>query len=610
MAGTKTPLYYFLPDSYIDYCDSHTTSDIYLQIAVVDSVGNSNNILTVIPKQIDFYNYEKVSVDNTTKDMTIRLNYSDLCQETSTDITGLLPVPDKSSEIKYRIFYAKIPEDYPESIYNELPLQRNLMYSYKQEVDNNHRANYKDNAELVIKNTGSLENPKYPKYLVYIQPDYGLHSTISDIWAGESFGPLYEVIVDVSNLTESSLSAPEIESTLTPESAGNGTSLYYIKGTISNYNSQTKYIPYVTTDEGENANWVCYDPLSSKDFSFTIMNPLKAPFTDWTDESKWTGDYYTAYSKLGDDADYDIDVRVKILAIKGNETKFSEEKTVNFSAENNDNIAPTQIPKIVSHDSLLSFDGHSFKYGGSEGLIKEDEGHLAQTFTYYYTPYNEAWGNNLSILSEEEILSLPKGTGTYEFDIWVEKYSDPHEAKYKIKPIVPIYGFADGKYMFFAKVSDTKGNSNIITLGKADINSFENKLAVNYKADTQSYNASLVYNKNDLDRNMLYIQKFDVDSSNWVNQNEPHKELVDCTKNKQTKTLNYNIEKNKLTNKTFYRFTLQGFNEHHYDVSTQTGVRLTYKMPYNPPDPDPNAENYWDGTYDKMTNYDYLPNET
>ena len=44
--------------------------------------------------------------------------------------------------------------------------------------------------------------------------------------------------------------------------------------------------------------------------------------------------------------------------------------------------------------SILSFDGHSFVY---DGLVLEDEGHAKKTFTYYYMPYNEVWGNNLFV---------------------------------------------------------------------------------------------------------------------------------------------------------------------------------------------------------------------
>ena len=600
LAGTATPLYYFLPGSYKDYCDRHKTSDIYLQVTIVDSVGNSNKIVTVIPKQIEFYNYEKVSVDEDTKDMTIRLNYSDLCLETSTDITGLMPIPDKASEIKYRVFYTPIPEDYPQNSYNELPLQRNLMFTLKEEIDKGQRVNFKDKAELVIKNIANpddAEYPKYPKYLVYIQPDYGLHSTINEIWAGESFGPLYEVVVDVKDLPESSLDAPVIESSLKLESAGNGTGLFNITGKISDYDADIKYVPYVSTGDGN--NWINYDAITSEDFSFTIMNPLKAPFSEWTDENKWAGNYFTAYSNLEAAADYKIDVKVKILAIKGNETKFSAEKTIQISAENNDNIAPSLVPKIVSHDSLLSFDGRSFKYGGSDGLVKEDEGHLADTFTYYYTPYNDAWGNNLSVLSDDEILALPEGTGTYETEVEVWDNS----ANYKIKPVVPVNGLLDGKYMFFAKVSDTKGNSSIMTLGKANINTFKNKLSAEYDPVKNAFNVSFVYDDNkSYERNMLNIQKFNTE---WRAQNGDKKELIEVRpiKKNEKLVLSYNTSDyeggESLSKGLYYRLSLQAFNESTYDGQSKTGVRLKYKMPYNP-----------GMGYDGMQNYDYLPNET
>ncbi|MBO4532286.1 MAG: hypothetical protein J5726_01115 [Treponema sp.] len=623
LVGSETAVFYYLPESFKEYCSSNEDSDIYLQVTVVDAVGNQSNILTLIPKLVEFYNYEKIDADDDNGTMTIRLNYSNKCLESSTDISGLVPIPDKNTEIKYRIFYAPIPEGTPESEYSKLLLQRNLMHALPENFTTNELANFNDKAELVL----TKVNGAYPKYLVYIQQDLGLHSQINNIWAGESFGPLYEVIVDVNELSEGILTAPNVESLAAAKSTGDGSGLIQINGTITNYDQNTTYVPYVSTDGG--TNWICYDTITSDDFSFSIMNPLKAPFASWKDNAGWKDDYFTAYSSLGEDPKYSTTVKIKIVAVKDNKTSASDVIEITVNNKDHDNLPPVQVPAIVSHDSLLSFDGRSFIYGGVDGLVKEDEGHLDKTFTYYYTPYNDAWGNNLSVLSEEEILALPNGTGTYATEVWVDtdENQNPTQAKYKIKPVVPVNGLSDGKYMFFARVSDTKGNSSVITLGKANINTFKNKLEVVYNPTDNSFYSSLAYNINEVfDRNMISIQKFSLHENDWVDQYGTYNELLECSQKIEnskavrylnTKTLSQSRPKKydwnngtgdwveltdedlELEKSQFYRITMQSFNQNLFDEATMTGVRLQYRTPYNA-----NME------YDGMVNYFYLPKET
>ena len=609
LTGNTTAVFYYLPEAYKKYCDKNSNSDIYLKITTVDSVGNTSDILTLIPKKVEFYNYEKTKEEG--NQITVRLNYSNKSLGNSTDITGLVSIPDKNPEIKYRIFYAPIPEGTTPAEYDRLELKRNFMHTVgeNENFTQNDLVNFNDKAELIIEKPEGAE--KYPKYLVYIQQDLGLHSKINNIWAGESFGPLYEVIVDVNELSEDTLTAPAVESLAAAKSTGDGSGLIQINGTITNYDQNTTYVPYVSTDGG--TNWICYDTISSADFSFSIMNPLKAPFASWKDKAGWKDDYFKAYSSLGEDPKYSTTVKIKIVAVKDNKTSASDVGEVTVDNKDHDNLPPVQVPAIVSHDSLLSFDGRSFRYGGVDGLIKEDEGHLEPTFTYYYTPYNDAWGNNLSVLSEEEILALPYGTGTYQTIVWIQEDEDPHaliDARYKINPVVPVNGLSDGKYMFFAKVSDTKGNSSVITLGKANIGTFKNKLSVNYDSNKNAFNLSLVYDNNQrFDRNMINIQKFNSSyieylGDYWHPQYGWYKELIEAQPEKKEGklVLSYdtsNITGDGLTPGSFYRLSVQAFNESTYDAENQTGVRLKYRAPYN---------EGMEG--DKLVNYDYLPKET
>ena len=600
LTGDEAAVYYYLPEAYKEYCKTHKKSDIYLQATVMDSVGNKNTVTTLIPKEVDFYNYE-VSENAETKDKTIKLNYSDMSLENATDISTMVSTPDKYIEVLYRIYYAPIPDGVTKAGYSSIELQRNLKLTYKQELAIQKRFNVKDKAELVIPNVGTVAEPKYHKYLIYIQANYGFHSKVNNIWTGQTFGPCYELVVDLNEAAgENTLDVPTITldkeedgTTVKVTSAGAGTGLYNITGKITNYDSALTYIPCVSTDGG--TNWIYYDVLDkSRDFSFSIMNPLKAPFETWKNDSDWKDDYYIAWENRS----FAATVKVKILAIKDNVTKESTPVDITFNSAKHDNIAPSQVPRIVSHDSLLSFDGHSYKYGGAEGLIKEDEGHLDKNFTYYYTPYNDAWGSNLSIMSDEEILALPNGTGTYETGAWIDEDENQVliEAAYRVKPVVPVNGLSDGKYMFFAKVYDTKGNSSILTLGKADINTFKNKLNVTYNLTGNSLKASLIRESNEaFDRNMLNIQRFD---SEWQNHYGYKKELSVCNSTPENGKTVLHYTATELTKGKFYRLTMQGFNEHPFDEATKTGVRLKYQEPYNEGQP-----------YDIMSNYDYFAEE-
>ena len=156
--------------------------------------------------------------------------------------------------------------------------------------------------------------------------------------------------------------------------------------------------------------------------------------------------------------------------------------------------------------------------------------------------------------------------------------------------------------MFFAKVYDTKGNSSVITLGKTSINTFKNKLNVTYNSNSNSLTSSLIRESNEeFNRNMLNIQRFD---SVWINHYGTNKEMLNCNKAIESgKTvLNYTTSAQdgaELVKGSFYRLTMQGFNEHPYDKSAKTGVRLKYRAPYNA-----NQEN------DDMSDWDYFAEES
>ena len=242
---------------------------------------------------------------------------------------------------------------------------------------------------------------------------------------------------------------------------------------------------------------------------------------------------------------------VKIIATNGEQSKESNEAEVWFT-EDDDNIPPKIAKDVSLHDGRLSYDGHFFEY---ENLIIEDEGHLAEYFNYYYMPYNSSWGDSLP-KADASIENLPGGKTEYKGNSWRD---DVGGARYNLRLAIPVYGLPDGEYMFFAKVYDIYGNFTYVTLGKANIGTFKNKLKVELVRDNledfitknpglnnneimdqlpRHFKATLKLegNEQNFERNMINIQEFSnykdeytgEDVQKWRDFYGPYNQLQEC----------------------------------------------------------------------------------
>ncbi len=631
--GLLNGKYFQLPDSYKIFRDTNLQKDIYLRVFMYDSVGNYNTINTLVPKQIDFYNYDVLEGDSDGK-KKIKLNYFDLSNMGRVASQQLADLPGTNIYVLYRIFYGRLEDGVNE---REMNLRRNTVKPFK------------DDRSSDITDNNILEVDSGSKYVFYIQPNYNMHADVNDAWTGQTFGPLCRIAVDTSEYASNSIAKPEF--TFVKESAGVNSSKVNVTVTVTNPQSGVTYIPcydYYYRDEWydhqEKKNkrewkwkgWSFCDITSSESaskFTFQMENRLRAPFeTNWRipNESEgangwcnWNDDdaYFVSVDRARVKYDYPaVEAKIKILAIKGNVSKESDAKTISFS-EADDNIPPSVSSEVIRHDSKLSFDGHSFKF---HNLVMEDEGHLFPTFKYYYMPYNSVWGNNLSVASPEEIETFPGGVSGYKSNCYYDSSSDA--ATYWIDMDIPLNGISDGRYMLFAKVSDTYGNYNYVTLGKADVRTFKNKLKVEYDDSSKHLISTLKTGADErFERNMINIQKFSTDDGKWWDKYGFPNELQECEVI-DGNILRYEtpdlpgdkfIKKLEGESRTFfdknssedmkvmqfdswnwYRLTMQSFKENLYDGTS--GVNWKYGLPYN-----------YDITYDGKINWQvWINNET
>lgn len=583
-----------LPQDFTNYCTLHEDEDIYIQAIVIDQVGNENIITTVIPKKIELYNYEVT--DSSEEGMkTVKFNFSDM----SGEITNISELSDKQIKSTYRLFYGKIKEKIVNAESSE-------DQEITDEIEEEQPLEELSESDLVIlplkRNAVSFESDSYDEltdsavlqvednsiYVVYIQPINNIISMINGQECGQTFGPVYRIFVDSNIITEETLEIPEFE--ISKESAGINTGRFKVNVKINNLQDDVRYVPCYSTD---GINWLYYNSESESDFSFTVSNPLKAPIgcdEAWDNEEWADSSYFDAIKAQGKASYGTVSASVKILAIKDNESKESDVKELVFT-QDDDNIPPTQNNvNTRQHDSMLSFDGHSFKY---ENLIIEDEGHALQKFTYYYMPYNDAWGSNLSILNAEQIEALPNAQSSLDSYVYRQ-----NGAKYSLNPVIPINGLKDGKYMFFAKVMDSYGNYNYITLGKANVGTFKNKLTVQYDSKKQSFISRLNIEPGEkFDRNMINIQQWNNNAHVWDNLYGAQNELQNCERIETNERVTlYNKTKRQIKRfengfdvsysqdiipQCFYRLTVQGFNENSYNPESGQGVNIRYGRPYN-----------------------------
>lgn len=676
MSSTKT--IYTLPLEYEAYVQSHLNSDIFLQATVIDSVGNSNTVTTLSPKKPKFYGYKVEDGENESKKVT--LSYSDY---TGADLTSLVNIPDKVCIENYRIFIAELPKGYNENYTDTLNLKRTTVKRWVEDQ-------YSGITDSNIINISKNADGSYSKYVVYIQPNYSTNSVLSGKWTGQTFGPYYKVIIDPSQGAEGWVNPdPALPDSITiskieRESAGPSTGLLNVTVTLSA--PDERYVPcYQTIDTFP--GWVYPDFTISEDkkhIYFKMVNPLRAPTkkVDGTDhpwrriEGYWENgdpkyifrdDFWESIERIKsrDWFNYNYNVKIKVQITGGNDIVESDDTTLMLTNYEDDNIPPYQNRKITTHDSMLSSDGHSFEF---RNLIVDDQASLVKTFKYYYTTYNEAWGDNLSVLSENEIRSLPYGISKLKSNCYVDKdwdypeneRTDTDRIVILFTPVVPVKGLADGKYMFFGEFSDTYGNTCIIPLGKADIGTFKNKPEVDWSIDQENGGGDTItidFTRNGdeyFENYYVYVEILDGSTGNWnslfdgystlqklnftgskaslkIDCNSPnYKDWNDTTKNfyqripGQDYTLgekhgdwdNGTFKAKHLPRWTYYKVTVQGFNTHPYDSATNKGVNKYYEMPYKEYNPAADNSNWnpWDGEYSGYVNgeteYDLCTEET
>lgn len=621
---------YELPDSYYNYTLDNADSDVYLQAVIIDSVGNTNTIETVMPRRIDFYSYkveEETETENNKKYYKITLNYSDR----TANVTRFTNVPNKNINAFYRILYAAIDDsshenpaadDYDTSALN---LTRNCYKSF--EEDN--YSIYTD--KNVIEIPKEMENgvDKTPNYVIYIQPNYQTNSLVNGMYTGQTFGPFLKLIIDPTVTgTTGGPEAFEIES-VSKESAGVNTGLLNITVILNKVQEGVTYIPCYShdprnTSDGYASEYSCVDHCTvtkivdsgeeKTKIEFTIINPLRAPIyvgeggpADYEDNNaRWD-----RWTNLLMDGLYDyecpFDVKFKILATKdGVSTESSNIKSLTLRGLEDDNIPPRIKEDMYVHDSRLDYDGTAFVF---DGLILENEGHIKPYFKFYYTPYNGIWGSSIDVLSEEEIKSLPYGTGYYRLDAYIDGGKNILDFKYT--PVVPVYGLEDGTYMFFGKIEDTQGNYSYVTLGKANIGTYKNKLEVETVSDKTersiTVNFKLAPGEEALQKTYINLQNLVGDEGNWYNVYSEQNALQKMDFTGSTATIVYDEnftyyedcdDSNKRTgtdsngnplewyepalkNSTdrpwtwnFYRVTVQSFNEN-------PDVKIHYGRPYD-----------------------------
>ena len=546
---------YELPQSYKNFRLQNIDKDIYLKVTFADSVGNNASMNSVVPREIDFFNYE-VQDGSTAALKKIKLNFSDLTNTSSKSSD----MPDKHISISYKFYYGRYQKD-----------------SAKEAIELKQKINSgsDDNYEFEIEDNSI--------YLVYIQPVYTITSNTNGQFCGQTSGPLYELEVN----TVSSGEDPKFYNfNVSKVSDGINTGTFTIDVEIINGESDVHYYPCFSTD-GE--NWNTY-----KQLSFQIDNPLHAPINEgeaWTQSDIWKEKNLFEARETLNSSYSNVTAKVRILAVKGNKAVYSNSKELVFT-QDDDNIPPEVSDKISSHDSMLSYDGRSFKF---DGVIKEDDLHTTELFKYFYTDYDEKWGNNLYFMSEDQIKSLPGAVS--RIGSTVSKANDS-SLEYSLSPVVPVNGLKDGKYMFFARVQDTYGNESYITLGKAQIGTFKNKLKVSYDSNENQFNATLLLKdfETDFDRSMMNVQALDEDNT-WYNYYGEQNELQDCILDVPTKTIygktknlievinkqyGYKETKSKALKKgTFYRLSIQSFNDNTYNDDTKTGVNKINGKPYN-----------------------------
>ncbi len=641
-----------LPAECRKYCDEHEDQDIYFETTYVDTVGNKNTIKLIYPRRVDFYNYivEDDDLHTTEPKKKVTLNFSDMSKQ---QMANFVDLPNRSIRVLYRVYYGILPDNFqPGDDTSKVALTRNpsvpWIYDGWSGVTDSH----------VIYD---LEPDR--QYVIYIQSDYETDSLINSQYAGGLFGAIRKVIVDTGHNGVSNLSKPEFD--WNKKSTGPNTGLFDLDVTVTNYDENVKYIPAYSMDGGQ--SWIYYESEASDKFTVTVQNPLRMPTKPgeaWANEiwdstfrtSSWDGvetdgeghknggwdddnTYFLAVQHCKEQCGGypSVKAKFKIIAVTEYENIESDVHDIEFF-EDDDNIPPSIRNDISLHDSKLSFDGHSFMFNE---LIQENEGHLNEYFDFYYVPYQEMWGNNLNVLSEAEIARLPGGVSSFDSTCWLP--GSPNDLGYHLNMTIPTFGLADGKYMYYAKVSDSYGNYKYVTLGQAHIGTFKNKLSVELVYDEtkkEYYFISRLPIEGDelnFDRYMINVQKLDYDNKSdtyvwnnafgWSNELQNCKKVIqpDGTTVLENKTgvddifgqgvgnMYVSREPEPLYSYNYYRITVQAFNNNTYDATTGKGADREYGRPYSNKI-NVKQEEIWDhdvmGYVENESEYDAYTDET
>ena len=618
-------------EKFKNFAKDNKNSNIIMQAKILDAVGNDNYTKILYPKQIDFHNYIVSDDENNSGKKKVELYFEDM---TKSDFTKIANLPDRKIKAIYRVYYSVNPvTDEDES--KEAILKRNTAVPLEQD-------HWSDISDLHTINNLEPDST----YVAYVQVEYKTDSMLNGQWVGETFGPLYKIIIDTSIDDNVNLEAPLF--TFDKKSAGINTGLFDVTVNISNFDENVKYVPCYSTDGGN--SWIYYESSQKNTFTFKVTNPLRAPFESLWNKPEWDltawVDNEGNYHDNGDNTYFEsvkictekfkypgVSAKIKLLAVYNTNTVAntieSEVQEIKFE-ESDDNIPPFVTSNVTQHDSRLSYDGRYYQF---ENIVREDEGHLSEYFNYYYTPYQESWGDNLSIMEPEDIENLPGGTATYTSSCYIDK----NTACYTIDAAIPVYGLEDGRYMFFAKVTDIYGNYDYITLGKADIGTFKNKLTVTYDTKKNMLISTLpIEGDEHFDRNMIHVQDCWHDDETkketlwcsdgyfgYLNQlqncektNENGKTILQNDNSKATVGdfiyINWDVDPaivepttpKVLRGNCFYRITMQGFNENPYNESKRRGVDRKYGRPYSKFDPTQTNPNETEYLYtDKLLGY-------
>ena len=511
---------YKLPEEYKDFRADNPDKDICVRVTIIDKVGNQNYIDTLIPKQVDFFNY---TYDSTTK--KLKLNFADL----SNSVSNITSVADTDIYINYSIYYGIKKQS---SDISSLELTKVTGSEFT----------------LPVKEG---ESEEVTDYVFFIQPCYILNSKLTGVCTGQTYGPLYQVNTSSDSSNASQLLAPAF--TVSKQSAGENSGKIDITVYVTNPQTGYSYYPCFSTD---NKNWNIYKtPVNSTtggetvNLTFQVVNPYKLPVYDaqWYDRNRDNQPDFESYFTVNKDVQ--VPAFIKVLAVKGSKSVESAKSYILNFTQDDDNIPPTAIGgSILSHDSKLASDGKEFKFGN---VVIEDEFNAIKRFTYYYTDYNGAWGNSLSVLTDEQIMALPGANSYLDSLLYIDDSEDVAKLAYKLCPVIPVNGLKDGQYMFFARIDDLKGNSGYITLGKANVSTFANKLNVQYK-NKRFYSTLKLEDNEKLKKYFVNVQRYGIDE-----------EQFECSPSNKTLT----NESKPVEAGYFYRITMQGYNEHEFATS-------------------------------------------